>query len=120
VVRVGERLYWCAGALARDYEKMGGRVVLAGKPHAPIYDLAYAELSALRGGVIDKARILAIGDGIATDVLGANRQGIDCLFIASGMHGETLKTAGQLDIAKAEAALATENAHAAYVVAALA
>jgi HAD superfamily hydrolase (TIGR01459 family) len=119
VVRVGDNLVWCAGALARDYAKLGGRVVLAGKPHAPIYDLAYDELRAL-GRALDKARTLAIGDGVATDVLGANRQGVDCLFIASGMHGEALKSEGRLDIAKVKAALAAEGAHARYVMAALA
>jgi HAD superfamily hydrolase (TIGR01459 family) len=120
VVRVGERLYWCAGALARDYAAIGGRVVLAGKPYAPIYDLAYAELSVLRGSAPEKARMLAIGDGIATDVQGADRQGIDCVFIASGMHGEALKTGGALDIVKVEAALSAEGVHAAHVMAALA
>lgn len=111
VVRVGDRLIWCAGAIARDYEALGGRVVMAGKPFAPIYDLAYRDL-----GALDKSRILAIGDGVGTDVKGANAQGLDCLFIASGMHGEALMTAGALDPAKAEAALAAEGASARYVV----
>ncbi len=116
VVRVGEQLIWCAGAIARDYEALGGRVVMAGKPHAPIYELAYAELA--RG--TDRSRILAIGDGIGTDVIGANAQGLDCLFIASGMHGEALRTNGALDGAKVDAALAGEGARASYVMAELA
>ena len=115
VVRFGDRLIWCAGAIARDYAALGGRVVMAGKPHAPIYDLAYRELEALTARPLEKARILCIGDGIGTDVAGANAQGLDCLFIASGMHGETLWSNGALDVAKVEAALAKDGAQAAYV-----
>ncbi len=49
VVRVGDDLVWCAGAVAQNYEKLGGRVVMAGKPFPPIYDLAYRELETLAG-----------------------------------------------------------------------
>lgn len=120
VVRVGDQLIWCAGAIARDYAAIGGRVVMAGKPHAPIYELAYAELAALAGGAIDKSRILCIGDGVGTDVTGANAQNLDCLFIASGMHGEALWSDGELDPTKVEAALADERARATYVMTELA
>ena len=119
VVRVGERLIWCAGAVARDYEALGGRVVMAGKPYKPIYDLAFKELETLTGDTLDKTRILCIGDGVTTDILGANATGLDSLFIASGMHGETLWSDGTLDAAKVEAALAAESARATYVMAAL-
>lgn len=115
VVRVGDQLMWCAGAVARDYAAMGGRVVMAGKPHPPIYDLAFREASALRGAGADRTRVLCIGDGPGTDVAGANAQGLDCLFIASGMHGEALLTGGALDEAKVAATLAQHGAHAAYV-----
>lgn len=120
VVRVGEELVWCAGAVARDYEKLGGRVVMAGKPHPPIYALAYKELETLAGGRIDKSRILAIGDGVPTDVKGANDQGLDVLFIASGMHGQALQTGGALDPNKVDAALAGEGVRANYVMGELA
>lgn len=120
VVRVGDQLIWCAGAIARDYEAIGGRVVMAGKPHKPIYDLAFKELGALTGRDIAKPRILAIGDGIGTDVKGAQTAGLDCVFVASGMHGEALKTQGALDAAKVEAALAAEGAACPYVTPALA
>lgn len=120
VVRVGDDLIWCAGAIARDYEELGGRVIMAGKPYAPIYELAYRELAALAGEPVDKARILAIGDGLGTDIAGANAQGIDCLFIASGMHGEALKDErGALDPAKLDAALAGEGVRATYAMPAL-
>ncbi|MBC7770181.1 MAG: TIGR01459 family HAD-type hydrolase [Phycisphaerales bacterium] len=120
VVRVGDRLIWCAGAIARDYEAIGGRVVMAGKPFAPIYDLAYRELAEIRGDAIERARILCIGDGVPTDVAGANAQGLDCLFIASGMHGEALWSNGKADAEKVAAALAAENVSARYAMAALA
>ena len=119
VVQRGDQLSWCAGAIARDYEAIGGRVVMAGKPFAPIYELAYAEAAALAGRPIAKQNLLAIGDGIGTDLKGAEAQGVDCLFIASGMHGEALKTDGALDVAKIEAAIAKEQTRATYVMDAL-
>lgn len=118
VVRVGDELMWCAGAVARDYAALGGRVIMAGKPHTPIYGLAFQELTRLRPSVA-RARVLCIGDGVITDVRGANDQGLDCLFIASGMHGEALMTGGALDEAKVGAALAEEGVRAKYVMDAL-
>lgn len=115
VVQFGDKMIWCAGAVARDYAEMGGRVVMAGKPYAPIYELAYRELATIAGKPIDKASILAIGDGIVTDVAGANAQGLDCVFVASGMHGEALWTNGAVDAAKVDAALSAENVRATYV-----
>ena len=119
IVQFGDRMIWCAGAVARDYTALGGCVVMAGKPYAPIYELAYRELEAL-GVSPDKSRLLAIGDGVPTDVAGANAQGVECVFIASGMHGEALMTNGALDAAKVEAALAAEGVRASYVMSALA
>lgn len=83
VVDMGERRIYCAGALAQLYEEMGGEALYFGKPHPPIYDLARRRLVAL--GVTDEARILAIGDGIATDVSGAAGEGIDALFVTGGL-----------------------------------
>ena len=120
VVRLGDKLYWCAGALARDYEALGGRVVMAGKPHAPIYALARRELAQLFGRTPDDARVLAIGDGLTTDVLGANRNGFDALFVAAGIHGAELHDGAQLDRARVAAALAAEGVHARYAMAELA
>ncbi len=120
VVRVGEELIWCAGALARDYENIGGNVIMAGKPFRPIYDLAFQELEQITGVSADRSRILCIGDGVPTDIAGANAQGLDSLFIASGMHGEALWTDGAMDAAKVEAALAIENVAATYAMSELA
>lgn len=115
VVRMGERLMWCAGTVAKQYENMGGRVIMAGKPYAPIYRLAFDEVETLAGRSVDPRRLLAIGDGIGTDLRGANGADIDALFIASGMHGEALTTGGALDSGKVLAALAAEDARADFV-----
>ena len=116
VVHRGKDLIWCAGALADVYAAVGGTVVMAGKPFSPIYELALREAGRLRTGGIDKRRVLAIGDGLPTDVLGANRQGLDCLFVAGGIHGaDVVDAAGRLDPLLAEARLAQSGATARYV-----
>ena len=92
VVQVGDRLLYCAGALAQLYQQMGGEVILAGKPHPPIYDLAYSKLEQIRGTPVDKARILAIGDGPETDIAGAQREGVDALFIAGGIIADRFES----------------------------
>jgi HAD superfamily hydrolase (TIGR01459 family) len=130
IVQYGDRTIWCAGAVAQDYEALGGRVIMAGKPHPPIYDLARRELAILLGppasspagtpAIRENPRILSIGDGVVTDIAGANAQGLDSLFIAAGIHGEALWTSGKLDPAKVDAALAAENVHATYAMAELA
>ena len=80
IVDLGETRLFCAGALAGFYEDMGGTSLYFGKPHPPIYDLARRRL-----GLRDDARILAIGDGIATDIPGAAGEGIDALFVSGGL-----------------------------------
>ncbi|KAA5802381.1 TIGR01459 family HAD-type hydrolase [Alkalicaulis satelles] len=85
VVQVGDRLQYCAGALAALYETLGGTVVMAGKPHPPIYELAYQRLAAL-GCETEPSRLLAIGDGPDTDIAGAQGEGLDALFITSGIE----------------------------------
>jgi HAD superfamily hydrolase (TIGR01459 family) len=97
VVRHGGALYHCAGALARDYEALGGRVLMPGKPNAPIYALALAEVQRLAGDV-ERARVLVIGDGPTTDVRGANREGLDALFVAGGIHSDDLTGARGFDL----------------------
>jgi HAD superfamily hydrolase (TIGR01459 family) len=85
MVERGGRLIYCAGALAQLYAALGGSVDYAGKPYAPIYDLAFARLQAARGG-LRPARALGIGDGVKTDVKGAADYGLDALYIASAVH----------------------------------
>ncbi|WP_298123192.1 TIGR01459 family HAD-type hydrolase [Brevundimonas sp.] len=114
VVRRGDVLIYCGGALADLYAELGGPVVLAGKPHAPIYDLALAEAARLLGRPVDRRRVLCIGDGVTTDVLGAERQGLDCLFIAAGIHEAAAAADGGLDPARARALLNAEGTSARY------
>jgi HAD superfamily hydrolase (TIGR01459 family) len=86
VVEVGEKLVYCAGALAEAYSKMGGKVTQAGKPYPPIYERALALAAKLRGDEVDRTRILAIGDSAHTDIKGAQDQGFATLFVTSGIH----------------------------------
>jgi HAD superfamily hydrolase (TIGR01459 family) len=86
VVERGSQLVYCAGALAAAYEAIGGEVIYAGKPHLPIYARAFATIDEIAGRHVAKDRILAIGDGINTDLLGAHAAGIGSLFIASAVH----------------------------------
>lgn len=93
VVDRGEVREWCAGALARLYTEMGGESLYFGKPHPPIYDLARRRLLEL-GADVPNSAILAIGDGVHTDIAGAAGEDIDSLFIAGGLAaGETLTEA---------------------------
>ncbi|MBD9529032.1 TIGR01459 family HAD-type hydrolase [Paracoccus sp. PAR01] len=87
IVDLGETRLYCAGALAEFYEDLGGISLYFGKPHAPIYDLARRKL-----GLGPDARILAVGDGIATDVPGASGQGIDALFVTGGLAHDQFGT----------------------------
>lgn len=83
VVDVGDKRIYCAGAIAQAYDQMGGQSLYFGKPHPPIYDLARRRLAALTGQA-DPA-ILAVGDGINTDIQGGVAEGIDTLFITGGI-----------------------------------
>ena len=115
VVQRGDRLIYCGGSLADLYESLGGRVTMAGKPFGPIYDLALHEGERLLGRPVNRARVLCIGDGVVTDVLGANRQALDCLFIAQGIHGDAARGPdGRLDPARAADLLKAETTWARY------
>ena len=121
VVQRGDKLVYCGGALAELYEALGGEVAMAGKPFAPIYEACLAKAAELAGRPVDRARVLAVGDGVVTDAKGANAQGLDLLFVAAGIHGAEMRDAGgRLDAAAAERLLAAAGAHAAYLADALA
>ncbi len=90
VVERGGDLIWCAGAIAEAYAELGGEVVFCGKPHRPIYETAFATAEKLRGATVEKARTIAIGDALRTDLAGALGHGIDCLFVAAGIHAGEL------------------------------
>lgn len=90
VVERGDRLIYCAGAIADLYGALGGEVLYAGKPHPPIYDLALQRVAGLRSAMPAKRRVLAIGDSVRTDLRGATGFGLDCLFVTAGIHAEEL------------------------------
>jgi HAD superfamily hydrolase (TIGR01459 family) len=113
VVHRGERLIYCGGALADLFGELGGEVIMAGKPYPAIYRLCLDEAVKKSGNA--SPRVLCIGDGIPTDVLGAARAGLDCLFIAGGIHGvETSDTGGGMSVDKVSALLDAAGASAAY------
>ena len=116
VVQRGDQLIYCGGALADLYEALGGEVLMAGKPFAPIYDLALAQAAALKPGLAS-GRVLCIGDGVVTDVKGAADRQLDCLFIAKGIHGEKAMRDGRLDAKAVDALLADEGVTARYAMA---
>jgi HAD superfamily hydrolase (TIGR01459 family) len=71
----------CAGALADLYEGLGGRVSWYGKPHEAIYRHALH-----RASDPPASAVLAVGDGLQTDILGAALMGFDAVFVSGGIH----------------------------------
>src|SRR5437763_3077860 len=94
VVERGDRLVYCAGAIADLYAELGGEVFYAGKPYRPLYDLALAETARVRKerslNDAPMSHVLAIGDSVRTDLKGAHDLGVDCLFVTAGIHAEEL------------------------------
>jgi HAD superfamily hydrolase (TIGR01459 family) len=113
VVQRGEKLVYCGGALAQLYESLGGRVTMAGKPFPAIYELSLTLAAEALGRALDPARVLCIGDGLPTDVRGANARGLDVLFCANGIHGaetvgpDGLKADAVADLLRQEGLTAT-------------
>ena len=97
VVQSGDRLLYCAGAIAELYRELGGEVVFYGKPHRPIYERAMALARERRGGDTPLSRVLAIGDSVRTDLMGAHAFGIDLVFLTRGIHSEQFAGIDQLD-----------------------
>lgn len=110
VVERGDQLIYCAGAIADLYAEMGGEVLYAGKPYAPIYDLSLSKAESLREKTTPRARVLAIGDSVRTDFTGAVRQGIDCLFVTAGIHAAELGGRDGPDAAAVEKIFAESGA----------
>jgi len=97
VVERGDRLIYCAGAVAELYRELGGEVIFYGKPHRPIYERAMELAAERHGHAIELDRVLAIGDSVRTDLAGAYGFGIDCLFVTRGIHSEEFEGLDQLD-----------------------
>jgi HAD superfamily hydrolase (TIGR01459 family) len=111
VVEHGDRIIYCGGALADLYEAQGGRILMAGKPYRPIYREAQKLAEAATGGTLEKSRILAIGDSVRTDAIGAASFGLDLLFITGSIHAEELDAFGRPDPAAIEALVAPSGAN---------
>lgn len=110
IVEHGDRLYYCGGALADLYEARGGRIHMAGKPYRPIYDLALAAAEKAAGRALDRSRILAIGDSVRTDAIGAANAGLDLLFVTGSIHAEELDAFGSPDPAAVRELVAPSGA----------
>ena len=106
VVRGGQ-LVPCAGILAAAYERRGGQVIYYGKPHRAAYRACFERLSG-----VPNRRIVAIGDGLHTDIAGANSAGIDSVFIAGGLHAAELAARDAPETAAIEIACAAAGVHA--------
>jgi HAD superfamily hydrolase (TIGR01459 family) len=83
----------CAGALAEEYERLGGRVRWHGKPYPSVYDSCLGLL-----GIAGRRGILAIGDSLRTDIAGAMGAGIDSLLIAGGIHAAEFGDGDAIDL----------------------
>ena len=109
-VPFGDKVIYCAGAVAELYETMGGQVIWMGKPYPVVYARAQTLLAEMTG--MDAPRVLAIGDGPKTDIPGAAAAGIDALFITGGLAGAS---GAKLDTAEDIATvLAEENTQSAF------
>jgi HAD superfamily hydrolase (TIGR01459 family) len=97
VVERGDRLIYCAGAIAELYRELGGEVIFYGKPHRPIYERAMQLAAERSGHSAALSRVLAIGDSVRTDLAGAHGFGIDLLFVTRGIHSEDFEGIDQLD-----------------------
>ena len=86
VVSRGNDIEFCAGALAKYYKKLGGTVLYFGKPYEEIYKFAKLNIEKKIGIIIEKKRILAIGDNLKTDIYGAQNFNIDSLLILNGIY----------------------------------
>lgn len=111
VVERGHRLIPCAGALAVAYEAMGGVTLTGGKPHRPIYDAAIAAGSRAAGRDVSLDRVLAVGDAIRTDIVGARDFGVDALMVARGIHAGDLGYSGEVLTETAAASWLADQSH---------
>jgi HAD superfamily hydrolase (TIGR01459 family) len=110
VVDVGDRRFLCAGSIAAEYERHGGAVFWAGKPHPAAFDSALRRATELRDAAPEPARILAIGDALRTDLAAAAGMDVDALFIAGGLHSGDVMCNGVIDADRLAALFAQPDA----------
>ena len=111
VVEHGERIIYCGGAVADLYEAHGGRILMAGKPYRPIYKEAQRLAEEAAGHPLERRRILAIGDSVRTDAIGAANYDLDLMFITGSIHAEELDAFGKPDPAAIRALVAPSGAN---------
>ena len=81
VVKVNKKNTFCMGTIAQLYQDMGGKVIILGKPSQEIYHEATKCLNSYK-----KSQMVAIGDSLFHDIIGAKKFGIDSVLITSGIH----------------------------------
>ncbi len=89
VMRGGKQIY-CAGAVARAYAAMGGAVTFFGKPYPGVYRMCLDAMQEILGRSVLPSRILAIGDGLFTDISGGQSAGMPTLLLSGGIHAGEL------------------------------
>ena len=99
IVERGDKMIYCAGAVAELYRELGGEVTFYGKPHRPAYQRAFDLATARRGAPTPLNRMLAIGDSVRTDLAGANGFGIECVFVTRGIHSAEFTNMREIDAA---------------------
>lgn len=99
IVERGDKMIYCAGAVAELYRELGGYVTFYGKPHLPAYQRAFELAAARCGAAVPRERMLAIGDSVRTDLAGANNSGIACVFVTRGIHSADFASLEELDAA---------------------
>ena len=97
VVERGDRLIYCAGAIAELYRELGGEVIFYGKPHRPIYERAMALAASAAASRRRSTACWRLAIRVRTDLTGAHGFGIDCLFVTRGIHSEEFDGIDQLD-----------------------
>jgi HAD superfamily hydrolase (TIGR01459 family) len=97
VVDVGGVRHLCAGSIAEVYEREGGAVFWAGKPHPSAYGSAVKRAAELRGAATPLSRVIGIGDAVRTDLAAAAGLGVDAIFVTSGIHNEETMIDGRID-----------------------
>jgi HAD superfamily hydrolase (TIGR01459 family) len=95
VVVQGDKLALCAGTMADRYTELGGAVRYFGKPHRPIYDYALGVAADHSGRSVDVDEVVAIGDGVPTDLEGAAGYGLDFVFVSGGIEAEAFHEQGE-------------------------
>ena len=88
---------FCMGTIADLYDHMGGRVIILGKPSKQIYLESCKKIKNL-----DLSKIVAIGDSLDHDILGANNFGIDSVLITTGIHNDLFENSLEIGLKKIE------------------